>query len=67
MSYDNTNNLDALKQPMTQERFNEMLKEETFKQHFQDKIELDENGRRLSRKPNKGFKLGSYKYKSKNK
>lgn len=29
------------------------------------KIEYDENGRRLSRKPNKGLTLGSYKFKSK--
>jgi len=30
-----------------------------------EKIEYDENGRRLSHKPNKGFKLGSYKFKRK--
>ncbi len=29
-----------------------------------DKIEIDENGRQLKNKPNKGFKLGSYKFKS---
>jgi len=26
-----------------------------------NKVELDENGRRLTRRPNKGIKIGSYK------
>lgn len=32
-----------------------------------DKVEYDENGRRLSHKPNSGFKLGSYSSKHKRK
>ncbi len=31
---------------------------------FIDKVEIDEHGRRLTRKPNAGFKLGSYRFKS---
>jgi len=37
------------------------VKQEIARQMYEtEKQEMDENGRRLTRKPNRGFKLGSY-------
>jgi len=49
-----------------EQKAKEALKEAIGNKLYEiEKIEYDENGRRLSRKPNKGFKLGSYKFKTK--
>lgn len=59
MSYDK--HPDDNIRPLTYEEIQEM-KRRAFYEH--EKTEYDESGKRLSRKPNTGLRIGSYRFKS---
>lgn len=61
MSYDKQNSLKVLEQPLTEDRFREMMLEDMAKIDA-----INDADFKKQRNPNTGFKLGSYNSKNKN-